>query len=255
MNYSAIRVASTPRWARPLALATLVAIPLACDQPAPERTIDLAHDPAEPTRILHDPRGDSVALAWAMRQLGQGKWREGYARLVRIAGHEGRLPRRAGTGQAGVPSAAGTDLLVADLLGATLVDAQDELWLAWASLERAGVPEQGVQWLTEPPPWPPASVAKYLRRDGERAMSLTETLAAELAPEPAVRAWLIRSWLAPGRTLDDSVIAELAGAVDGRLCREPRFRAWLRGEWTAWARQRYRRVARWAAERDAAVPG
>ena len=29
--------------------------------------------------------------------------------------------------------------------------------------------------------------------------------------------------------------------------REPRFRAWLRGEWTAWARQRYRRVARLAA--------
>ena len=57
--------------------------------------------------------------------------------------------------------------MVADLLGATLVDAQDELWAAWASLERAGYPEPALEWLTEPPPWPPASVAKYLRRDGE----------------------------------------------------------------------------------------
>ena len=30
--------------------------------------------------------------------------------------------------------------LVADLLGATLVDAQDELWAAWSALERAGSP-------------------------------------------------------------------------------------------------------------------
>ena len=38
--------------------------------------------------------------------------------------------------------------------------------------------EQAIEWLTEPPPWPPASVAKYLGREGERAMALIETLAA-----------------------------------------------------------------------------
>jgi len=134
--------------------------------------------------------------------------------------------------------------MVADLLGATLVDAQDELWAAWASLKRAGYPEPAVRWLTEPPPWPPASVARYLRRDGETGMSLIQTLAAELAPEPAARAWLLRSWLAPPRTVDDKLLGELAHAEQGLLGHEPRFRAWLREEWTAWSRQRYRRVAR-----------
>ena len=78
-------------------------------------------------------------------------------------------------------------------------------------------------------------------------MALTQTLAREIAPEPAVRAWLVRSWLAPSRLTDDTLLIELAGASDGRLCREPRFRDWLRAEWTAWARQRYRRVLRTAS--------
>jgi len=145
-------------------------------------------------------------------------------------------------------TAAGADpdfeSMVGDLLGATLVDAQDELSSAWRSLGRAGYPERLLQELTQPPPWPPASVAKYLHRDGERAMSLIETLAAELAPEPPARAWLLRSWLSPPRIVDDKLLNELAGAEHGRLAHEPRFRAWLREEWTAWARQRYRRVAR-----------
>ena len=102
--------------------------------------------------------------------------------------------------------------------------------------------------MTEPPPWPPASVAKLLKR-GEEGAALLETLTAEIAPEADVRNWLLRSWLAPPRHVDGRLLAELAGAVDGRLAREPRFRAWLRGEWTAWARQRYRRVARLRAGR------
>jgi hypothetical protein len=75
-------------------------------------------------------------------------------------------------------------------------------------------------------------------------MSLVQTLAAELAPDPAARAWLLRSWLSPTRTIDENLLAELARAADGRLVREPRFRSWLQEEWTALARQRYRRVAR-----------
>jgi hypothetical protein len=43
------------------------------------------------------------------------------------------------------------------------------------------------------------------------------------------------------------LLAEIARACDGRIADEPRLRAWLRAEWTAWARQRYRRVARLAA--------
>ncbi len=136
--------------------------------------------------------------------------------------------------------------LIADLLGSTLVDAQDELWTAMRAIEAVPDHEKATEWLLEPPPWPPASVAKYLRREGEHAMALIETLAAELAPEPPARAWLLRSWLAPSRFVDGTLLSELGQAAEGRLCREPRFRAWLREEWTASARQRYRRVARWA---------
>jgi hypothetical protein len=139
--------------------------------------------------------------------------------------------------------------LVADLLGSTLVDAQDELWSGWRALEGLSDREKALNWLLEPPPWPPASVAKYLEGKRDGAMALIETLAVEVAPEPAARAWLLRSWLGASRVVDQAFLSELGQAVEGRLCREPRFRAWLREEWTAWARQRYRRVARWAGSR------
>jgi hypothetical protein len=251
--------------------------------------------PAEPG----DPRRDTLALAWALRQLEPGRWREGYARLVAIAGHGSRIgwhagvkrgnraegslvtpvdsPRPEGAGilssardpapareflrflietrQADLASSSGvtdhaadpdTEPLVADLLGATLVDAQDELWTAWDALERAGSPGPARTRLTEPPAWPPASVDNYLKREGENAMSLIETLAGELSPRPAVRGWLIRSWLSPPRLVDETLLAEMAHAAEGRLIHEPRFRSWLRAEWTASARQRYRRVAKLA---------
>jgi hypothetical protein len=156
----------------------------------------------------------------------------------------------AGTGQAGpIPTGSGPSMdddheLLADLLGATLVDAQDELWTAWAALERAGSPPGPRRWMTEPPPWPPASVAKILERQGEPAMAMVEALAGWVAREPAARAWLIASWLAPARLIDRRVLGELSRAADGRLARDPIFREWLRAEWTAWARQRYRRVSR-----------
>jgi hypothetical protein len=166
--------------------------------------------------------------------------------------------------ETGLTAGVGPDTLslTGDLLGATLVDAQDELWDAWELLARAGSSDQARAgssdqaraWLTEPPPWPPASVAKYLRQGGERAMSLMQTLAAEVAPEPAPRAWLVRSWLSPARTVDQTLLAELAQAAGGRLAEEPRFRAWLKEEWTAWSRQRYRRVARVVAARLSSRP-
>ena len=135
------------------------------------------------------------------------------------------------------------DDLLGDLLGSTLVDADEERRDAWAAVARTGWRERSEPWLTEAPPWPPASVAKILRREAN-AMPMVETLAAQVAPEADVRAWLLRSWLGPARHVDGRLLNELAAAADGRLVREPRFRAWLRCEWTAWARQRYRRVAR-----------
>jgi hypothetical protein len=150
-------------------------------------------------------------------------------------------------GVAGYADASDFESLVADLLGATLVDAQDELWAAWASVERAGSPGPARKWLTEPPHWPPASIEKYLKREGENAMSLIQTLAGELSPRPAVRGWLIRSWLSPARLVDEALLTEMTQAAEGRLIHEPRFRTWLRAEWTASARQRYRRVVKLAA--------
>jgi hypothetical protein len=143
------------------------------------------------------------------------------------------------------PDASG---LMADLLGATLVDAQDELVSAWTTLDRQGsnAPSSARAWLTESPPWPPASVERLQKRGGEDALTLVEDLAGQIAPDPAVRLALLQSWLRPRRLIDDALIAELSSAAEGRLVREPRFRSWLRAEWTAWARQRYRRVARLA---------
>lgn len=152
------------------------------------------------------------------------------------------------TNQAESPRANSTedfevDSLLADLLGATLVDAQEELWTAWANLNRSKQPARAVMWLTQAPPWPPASIEKL---EGENSEALVQTLIEQLAPDADLRAWLSRSWLGPKRLVDGSLLNEIAHAADGRLAAEPRFRSWLRAEWTAWARQRYRRVTRTA---------
>ena len=138
------------------------------------------------------------------------------------------------------------DDLLGDLLRATLADSAEELTSAWRALAELSDPSQARRWMCEPPPWPPASVAKLQTRNGDQAMTMIETLASQVAPEPRLTSWLLRSWLTPARVVDGDMIAQLARAEGGLLAREPRFRAWLRAEWTAWARQRYRRVARQA---------
>ncbi len=134
------------------------------------------------------------------------------------------------------------DDLLADLLGAALVDSLDELREADAALVRFGHPARAEAAIGERPPWPPASIAKL--RAGPNGEAMVETLLEQVAPEPEARAWLAESWSKPKRPIDGALLDELAGAADGRLVLEPRFRAWLRGEWTAWTRQLYRRVAR-----------
>jgi hypothetical protein len=173
------------------------------------------------------------------------------AAAVRGARHAGAaatlLRKIADPGRVEPPqSSLGADALLADLLGATLVEARDELIAARGVLKGLPPTERYEAGMTEAPPWPPASIAKILERTSN-AMPLLETLAAQVAPDADVRAWLLRSWLAPGRPVDGRLLDELASAEGGRLVREPRFRAWLRAEWTAWARQRYRRIARVAA--------
>jgi len=176
----------------------------------------------------------------------RGSWHRSQAQafLHFLADHHGATPGR--ENPALDPDV--SDLL-ADLLGATLVDAQEELLAAASAVARAGDPAsaQAQAWLTEPPPWPPASVEKLQARGGENALAMVQDLAGQIAPDPEPRFWLVQSWLRPSRPIDQALLTELAQAAGGRLNREPRFRAWLRGEWTAWARQRYRRVARLVA--------
>jgi hypothetical protein len=211
-------------------------------------------------RAWADPRRDPDSLRWAIDQLSAAQWREGYGRLVQKAAACDRIGRSTAHSFTIAPSneelpAAEVSSLIADLLGSTLVDSQDELWVAVRAIDRLADRDKAIEWLVEPPPWPPASVTKYLSREGERAMALIETLAAEVAPEAPARAWLLRSWLSPPRTVDRTLLSELAQAADGRLCRDGRFRAWLHEEWRAWARQRYRRLARWAGSRPGRPPG
>ena len=80
-------------------------------------------------------------------------------------------------------------------------------------------------------------------------MTMLDTLAKQIAPDPAIDAWLVRSWISPPKLLDQDVLMNLVRAEEGRLIREPRLLSWLRAEWTAWARQRYRRVRKLATMR------
>lgn len=142
--------------------------------------------------------------------------------------------------------------LTAELLGATLVDAREDLKEAAQSIADAGRPRLAVERLAEPPPWPPASILQ-LRDDPSRAEDL-DALADELTTGLACRAWLRTSFDRPRTVIDGSILAELAAVDDGRLARSPHFRAWLRAEWAAWAGQWYRWVGRRAADRGGAQP-
>ncbi len=142
------------------------------------------------------------------------------------------------------------EALLADLLGATLVDAQPELKAAIGAIGRnRGQPgvDQAAYWLVQPPPWPPASI-EVLRAKPEGEV-LVDALAEQLIPDRYTRIRLIKYWEREERPIDASLLAELADPARGRLAGDPRFRAWLRGEWVAWARQRYRRAERLAEGR------
>ena len=80
-----------------------------------------------------------------------------------------------------------------DLLGrpariATLVDAREELRAAWhapRSRRAPGRRHPPLLWMTEPPPWPPASVEKIRARGGEHGEAMLADLAGQIADDPA----------------------------------------------------------------------
>jgi len=132
-------------------------------------------------------------------------------------------------------------VLLPELLGAVLVDAQPELIDAMAAVKAGGLETQAEKWFT-PPPWPPASIVRLKRSDPSGA--LVESLAEQMVPDLKARVWLLESWNRTIRPIDGDLLRELTAAADGRLIAEPRFRAWLAVEWRTWARQCYRRVIR-----------
>jgi hypothetical protein len=229
-----VRDAGSPRRIGRQAGAALAAVERGEAAATPAVAIDVAIRPGSVVFIPSAEAPDWVEGAGIVAGQAHQRLSELFFQFLDEAGKAER-PRADATDD---PDA---DSLLADLLGATLVDAQDELWTAWATWDRAGQPARAAMWLTQAPPWPPASIEKL---DGESTGVLVQTLVEEIVPDADLRAWLLRSWLGPKRLVDGSLLAEIAQAADGRLAREPRFRAWLRAEWTAWARQRYRRVTR-----------
>ncbi len=258
--------------------------PIEPTDPAPWREVERPAGPVEADRAAgygrHDPRDDPTALAEAKGLLALEGWAKGYEILARrpvdlIPGstparlaptsvgevvalvRTGRHPDQArrflahwierGRIRPAAPDAAlaaRTDDLLADLLGAALVDARNERRDAQMALEAYNHPAIAEASVGEAPPWPPASVAK-LRLDPNQA-ALADSLIEQITPDPAARDWLKESWQGPKRRVDLALLRDLCQAEGGRLAREPRFRAWLRGEWTAWTQQLYRRVARLA---------
>lgn len=137
--------------------------------------------------------------------------------------------------------------LLADLLGAILIDARPELSAARTAIDAHRTDpsaRRAALWMVQPPPWPPASVQVLAARPD--SSTLIAALAAQLVPDPRTRLWLLEHWNQPQRPLDGHLLTSLARAQDGRLASEPRFRTWLQGEWSAWAAQRFRRATRLA---------
>ena len=237
--------------------------------------------PAEVVPPGLDPRDSPATLAEAQRVLSIKGWNEGYESLVRrpvgypfapadpikidgpprieaialVRGgsHPDQAERflTALTAEGWItpspPDAevqARTDDLVADLLGAALIDARNERRDAQMALETHSHPAIAEGAVGQLPPWPPASVAQL--QEGEGRGPLAEALIEQIAPDPTARLWLAASWHQPRQRVNLDLLRAISAAEGGQLVREPRFRAWLRGEWTAWTQQLYRRVARLA---------
>jgi hypothetical protein len=143
--------------------------------------------------------------------------------------------------------------LVAELIGATIIDAGPELNRALQAIEQSPNPPLGRAVLAEPPPWPPDSIQRLTTNDPS-SQSMLKTLAEALADDPESRAWLLESWRTPPRPVDRALLDALATANDGRLLQSSRVLPWLRAEWTAWARPRFNQLAReLAAEAEEAA--
>jgi len=137
-----------------------------------------------------------------------------------------------------------TSEFATDLAAILLADCRADLQAAWRVIDQSTGEERArtERYLTERPPWPPASVQDLARRRGfEYVVALVE----QMAVDGDERYWLIHEFQQPAGLVD---LNRLEKAVDGRLKQSIRFRAWLRAEWSTWVRQRCRRVQRFLTE-------
>ncbi len=119
-----------------------------------------------------------------------------------------------------------------------------ELRSAWQTIETTTgeLRIKAEKYITELPPWPPASIQDLQKRRGfEYVVALVEQMAADAGE----RDWLIQEFQSPQDLLN---LQKLDQAQNGRLQNSIRFRAWLKAEWRAWIQQRCRRVTRYLKE-------
>ena len=146
----------------------------------------------------------------------RGNWHAAPARafLRFLADHHGATPGR----ETSDLDPEVSDLL-ADLLGATLVDAQEELLIAGSALAaRAPASAQAQAWLTEPPPWPPASVEKLQTGEAILRSPWSRTLPARSLPIPSRGSGWCRAGCGRARLIDQSLLTELARAPVAAWC-------------------------------------
>jgi hypothetical protein len=131
-----------------------------------------------------------------------------------------------------------------DLASIILFECRSDIQNAWGTIENSTgeLRQRAEKYLTELPPWPPASIQDLQKRRGfEYIVALVEQMAAD----GDERDWLIREFQNPETNVNPEVLDQ---ALNGHLQGSIRFRTWLRAEWTAWIRQRCRRVTRYLAE-------
>ncbi len=180
-----------------------------------------------------DPIHWPECMSWKSEQASDSN----AVRLVRFCEEKGWLTRIPAPGLAATQPTAIRDLM------ARIVrrDCRTELMHAWSEIQAAtGTRRQETEnYLTAPPPWPPASI-QTLRQ--ERGFEFVVALADQMAIDGPQRDWLVEEFGKPGGPID---LRMLETADKGRLVQSTRAMAWLHAEWTAWLKQRCRRSVRY----------
>lgn len=142
------------------------------------------------------------------------------------------------------PASVFRDSFRRDLATIVTHDLRDKIREVWRVIEPAGgeLRTRVETYLTELPPWPPASVTSLQKRRGfEFVVALIEQVAAN----GDQRTWLVQNFQEAPNPLQMELLDQ---ALDGSFLKNIRFRAWIRAEWKAWINQRCRRAIRYVLD-------